>query len=311
MAYPQLTQAANNGDERAIATLIQIALTNRPQVRVTLRGQRLLELQITADYRLNQAQTLRTIGDVLGPLQLRLDTIDIVAFIQHDTVPIWQQRISHGPTYQPQRRSPIKQRQRGGIPDWLAEKPNLQTYRRLLEENFDLTRLAIVVLFVLYGIFMAKHYNVADFLSGKVQIIQFIHGANLIFHEAGHMLFMVFGRFMGILGGSLNQILIPVMISGYFFVKRQYFSGSVTLFWVGENFWDVSIYAHDARYTLLPLLGGEGTIHDWNWLLTTLGWIPYTQIVGSLLYAMGTVIYIGAIGLAIYFSQKQFSSLPR
>lgn len=296
MVYPHITQAASNGDDRAIAQLIAIALPDRPKTFVRLTDD-CLTIELITDHRLNQTDTIKAIADVITSLHLRFAQIHIANYLPHETSPLWQETVALAGKHRTPRR----------IPQWLAAKPNLATYSKLIKQNFDLNRLAIVIPFILYGFVCAKHYNVADFLSGQQRLIQFLHGANLIFHEAGHILFMVFGQFMAILGGSLNQILIPTMISGYFFYKRQYFSGSVTLFWVGENFWDVSIYASDARDTILPLLGGDGTIHDWNWLLTTLGWIPYTKIVGSLLYGVGTVIYIGAIGLALYFARRQFS----
>ncbi|THJ24060.1 MAG: hypothetical protein CAF45_007060 [Nitrospira sp. CG24E] len=39
----------------------------------------------------------------------------------------------------------------------------------------------------------------------------FLHLINLPFHEAGHILFIPLGRFMTILGGSLGQILMPLV----------------------------------------------------------------------------------------------------
>ena len=39
----------------------------------------------------------------------------------------------------------------------------------------------------------------------------FLHLINLPFHEAGHLLFIPLGRFMTILGGSLGQILMPLV----------------------------------------------------------------------------------------------------
>ncbi|MBE9032855.1 hypothetical protein IQ266_24265 [filamentous cyanobacterium LEGE 11480] len=330
--HPRLTAAARKGDAQAIAALIGVALPKGTRSEARLRDQ-VLHIIVTADHRLNQAQTLRNIADVLHNLHLALQTIRIDAYIQQETSPVWSDvltqeqsattprsqpkpqlrpqsttrpRPSSRPaqTHQPQRTTPQQ------IPAWLAEKPNFHTYRRLIEAHFDLAKLALVLPFVLYGLWFAKHYNVADFLTGNIRIIQFLHGANLIFHEAGHVLFMFFGQFMAILGGSLNQILIPSIISGYFFFKQQKYSGAITLFWVGENFWDVSVYASDGYYMSLPLLGGDGTTHDWNWLLTTLGWIPQTKLVGSLIYSVGTLIYISAIGLSIYFAQKQLADRP-
>ncbi len=42
-------------------------------------------------------------------------------------------------------------------------------------------------------------------------VVAFLHGVNLVFHEAGHLIFGFFGQFVGVLGGSLNQVLIPAI----------------------------------------------------------------------------------------------------
>jgi hypothetical protein len=39
----------------------------------------------------------------------------------------------------------------------------------------------------------------------------FLHLINLPFHEAGHILFSPFGEFMTTLGGSLTQVLVPIV----------------------------------------------------------------------------------------------------
>jgi hypothetical protein len=304
MSHPRLTAAASRGDERAIAALIQAALPEGNRTIARLQD-RTLEIILTAPHRLNQEQTLIGVADVLRSLNLKLHAIQIEAYIRHETSPIWREALTLDARSGP-RASSSRSTSGGKIPSWLAEKPNFHTYRRLLSENFDLLKLSLVLPFVLYALAYAKHYNVVDVLEGNQGLMQFLHGVNLIFHEAGHILFMPFGRFMTILGGSLNQILIPAIISGYFFFKGQKYSGAVTLFWVGENFWDVSVYASDGRDAVLPLLGGGDTdSHDWLNLLSMMGLTNHAQLVGSLIYGVGTLIYIGAIGLTIYFSQRQ------
>src|SRR6185369_6686908 len=104
----------------------------------------------------------------------------------------------------------------------------------------------------------------------------FIDNVNLIVHEAGHWIFFPLGEFMHVLGGSLFQILFPVIYVGYFYFKRDYFSASLLLFWVGTNLVNVSVYAGDAIVMQLPLLGGDGVIHDWNYLLSTTHLISHT-----------------------------------
>ena len=47
----------------------------------------------------------------------------------------------------------------------------------------------------------------------------FLHLINLPFHEAGHIVFSPFGDFMTVLGGSLFQIIVPLICAGAF-VRR-------------------------------------------------------------------------------------------
>ena len=39
----------------------------------------------------------------------------------------------------------------------------------------------------------------------------FMHLINLPFHEAGHVIFSFLGDFLHVLGGSLNQVIVPVV----------------------------------------------------------------------------------------------------
>ncbi len=182
--------------------------------------------------------------------------------------------------------------------------------------NFDPFKLGFIVALAAYGFFCAPHYTVTGFINGTNFLMMFIHGVNLIFHEAGHTLFMIFGRFLHILGGSLLQILIPSVISGYFFYTKQPYAGAVALCWTGENFWDVSIYIKDAQLRLLPLLGGENVLHDWHFLLLDLRLLTQGQLIGGIAYAIGVIIYAIAIFTGVYYAQiknapkLENSSLP-
>ena len=126
----------------------------------------------------------------------------------------------------------------------------------------------------------------------------FIDNVNLIIHEAGHVIFMPFGTFLYILGGSLFQVLFPAVFVYYFYRQQSFFEASLLLFWVGQNLLNVSVYASDAVVMQLPLLGGDNVGHDWNNLLTMTGTLKYTNIIGSGIYLAG----ISVIICAIYFS---------
>ena len=134
---------------------------------------------------------------------------------------------------------------------------------------------------------------------------RFLDRVDLVFHEAGHLIFAFFGEFIGILGGSLMQVLIPVIVTGYFILHNQRWSGMVTLFWVGQSLFNVSVYVKDARAQALPLLGGEDVIHDWNWLLGRLHMLRWDQTLGNLVYFLGVLALTISVAGGLYLSLEE------
>ena len=124
---------------------------------------------------------------------------------------------------------------------------------------------------------------------------RFLDRVDLVFHEAGHVVFGVFGEFIGVLGGSLMQVLIPAGIVAYFVWHRQQYSAAVTLFWVAQSLFNVSVYIKDARAQILPLLGGEDTLHDWNYILGRLSLLRWDQAVGNGVYTVGLVALAASV----------------
>ena len=125
--------------------------------------------------------------------------------------------------------------------------------------------------------------------------------ADLIFHEAGHVFAYPFGEFIYVCGGSFFQVAFPSFFSFYFYVTGQKVSGSLCLLWVGASLLNVSLYAGDAIVRVLPLLGGDNSFHDWNYILTSLHALQNTYKVAHTLYGLGaTSIVVGSL-LALYF----------
>lgn len=119
----------------------------------------------------------------------------------------------------------------------------------------------------------------------------FLHNINLPIHETGHLVFMVFGRFIYFMGGSIFQILLPAIFAAVFLIsKRDAFAAAVMLWWMGQNFLDVSSYINDARAMSANLVGGN--IHDWNWLLAHIGMLHQDRQIAAAVFAMGAVIMI-------------------
>lgn len=134
----------------------------------------------------------------------------------------------------------------------------------------------------------------------------FLDNVDLPIHETGHLLFRVFGEFVGIAGGSLFQVIFPAVFVGYFVWQRSFYSAAIVLLWVGQSILNVWVYAADAVVMQLVLTSGftgsEGSFHDWNYLLTATGLINSTKTVAGIIRFIGTVTIIIAAASAIYFS---------
>jgi hypothetical protein len=127
----------------------------------------------------------------------------------------------------------------------------------------------------------------------------FLHLPNLIFHEAGHVIFAPLGEFMSVLGGSLLQVLIPVIAAIAFVRQAQPFGAVVCVWWAGQNLTDLAPYIADARALRLTLLGGrtgaEVEGHDWEYLLTQLGVSHLDRTIGTVTHAAGILIMVAAL----------------
>ncbi|HAR96772.1 MAG TPA: zinc ribbon domain-containing protein [Deltaproteobacteria bacterium] len=139
----------------------------------------------------------------------------------------------------------------------------------------------------------------------------FMHLINLPFHEAGHLIFSVFGDFMRVFGGALAQILAPIVCVIAFLRRQDAFAASCSLWWVGQSFTDVAPYIYDARAGELMLLGGvtgrdEPDFHDWHNILERLDLLPYDHVIAYLTKAAGVIAILLSLGWACYALIRQY-----
>lgn len=134
----------------------------------------------------------------------------------------------------------------------------------------------------------------------------FLDMVDLPIHEAGHVLFRIFGEFMMIAGGSLFQVLVPLIFVGYFIWQRSFYSAAIVSLWVGQSILNVWVYASDAIVMQLVLTSGftgsEGSFHDWNYMLEYFGLLGSTKTVAGILRFSGTAVIITSAAWSVYFS---------
>lgn len=135
----------------------------------------------------------------------------------------------------------------------------------------------------------------------------FIQNVNLIFHEAGHWIFGIFGDFIGLLGGTLMELLVPAAVTLHFIFQRHWLSAAFGCWWLSTALLSVSIYAADAQERLLPLLGGDYVMHDWFHILSQFGLLQYDNVVGYIFWC-SSLLSVVALFLFLY-KDKDISAL--
>lgn len=130
--------------------------------------------------------------------------------------------------------------------------------------------------------------------------------ADLIIHEAGHFFFRPFGRFFTYAGGTIMQLFLPSLLVWHFVRHAYWFGVQVSLFWLGHNLINISVYAGDSRSRNLPLLGGDVGEHDWWNMLSMSGLLAFDQAIAHFLFLSAVVVF----GTLVLLPLKMWAEIP-
>ena len=128
----------------------------------------------------------------------------------------------------------------------------------------------------------------------------FLHTISIPFHEAGHILFAPFGSVIAALGGSLAQVLVPIVcLMAFLTTNPNPFGAAVTAWWSGQNLMDVAVYIDDARALQLVLLGGrtgaEVEGHDWEFILASWQLLHRDHQIAAVVQGIGALTMLVAL----------------
>jgi hypothetical protein len=170
-------------------------------------------------------------------------------------------------------------------------------------------RVALYIAFFVWG----WYFILLDLRTNEIGH-SFMHRVDLVFHEAGHMIFRPFGQFMHVLGGSLGQLLMPAIVTGALVYKNQdNFGGSIGLWWFGQSLKDLAPYINDARDLQLQLLTGHSQdvpeTHDWANILLDLGLIFQEKKIALAADVVGSLIMVAAMAWGGYILLRQHRNL--
>jgi hypothetical protein len=136
-----------------------------------------------------------------------------------------------------------------------------------------------------------------------------LHGSLLIFHEAGHVIFMPFGEFLMVLGGSLFQLIVPACLVVYFLRRRDTLGACFAALYLAASLAGVGIYVADARAGDLPLLG-DRTSHDWTFLLIELDMLERDVAIGRFLRNLATTLFWASLAAGLWVAARPEPATP-
>jgi len=145
--------------------------------------------------------------------------------------------------------------------------------------------LSLYALFLIYALADRSGFLVLDYV-------------NLMIHEGGHFFFSWFGYTITILGGTLGELLVPLLCAAYFFWQRETTGFAFCGFWFFENFLYIGAYMADARRAALPLVGSEES--DWVILFGQWGLLAEDQRIGGVISMLGWLGMMAIVGWLAY-----------
>ena len=176
------------------------------------------------------------------------------------------------------------------------EKKLMNVHRRHQSSDTPLYRWVLFAAFSAYVVWLIFFYR-----------YHFIDNVNLVFHEAGHIFLTPLGRTLHFLGGTIGQLVFPVVVAIYFWRDGKYFEASVSGIWLGESILYMAEYMGDAVDQVLPLVGGG--VHDWNFLFSQWGVLQKTDALSGFFHCIGSLFLLTSLIVMYRHRQVKINSL--
>ena len=168
--------------------------------------------------------------------------------------------------------------------------------------TWQMTALSAFFVILLYSLAKEPYYRLySATINVDSFLVRIITNVNYVFHEAGHAIFRIFGnRTLLVFGGTLTQVLIPLIISMIFWNRRKTAGFAFAMVWMFTNFLKISVYMADARRPVLLELSGLETFggHDWINLFNWWDLWSYDRFIAKTTWTLG---WFGMVCTALWY----------
>lgn len=185
----------------------------------------------------------------------------------------------------------------------------ISAFLELLREKFGedwktVSRPALIAWLAFYALFLF-------YLLRSGGGFTLFDNVNLVVHEAGHAFFGWFGSTLGIMGGTLMQLLVPLLLCTWFFWQRQTTGAAFCAFVFFENFLYVATYMADARARALPLvtLGDpDNAEHDFFHIFSQFGVLQHDTQIAAVVRFLG---WLGMMAVVAWLAWRATRPAPK
>jgi hypothetical protein len=127
--------------------------------------------------------------------------------------------------------------------------------------------------------------------------IPVLYSALFAVHEAGHVVIGLFSQVAGVYGGTLFQLLFPLLFIHHAARRGQLTAVAASGVWLGESLLNMAAYMADARARLLPLVGfTDEPGHDWEIIFSRWGVLQHDLLIANLARGLALLVMALAVG---------------
>jgi hypothetical protein len=111
-----------------------------------------------------------------------------------------------------------------------------------------------------------------------------ISGMILGTHELGHVVFSPFSEWWTVAGGSILQIVAPIIVAIVLARQKEWIGVAIAGCWLAISLANMAVYVADASkgdLNLVSIGGGDDVTHDWTYLLDHANLIRSDQLIAA------------------------------
>lgn len=132
-------------------------------------------------------------------------------------------------------------------------------------------------------------------------------------HELGHLVFSFLPQFFVSLAGSAVEVAVPIAGMAMFLRQPDYFGIAVLGCWLSYNLFGTARYIADSREQLgvYVTVGGGDALHDWEYVLDTLGLLHFDDAIGALVWLLAIGVGLASLAYGAWTLMLMMASRAR